>query len=698
MSGVCKKGWRGWKRACLIWTVICLSGSLGGASAVHAVGARGIETASAAMSQSDSGVSDGIVVWLNAAADGEQQIYARYESTGETKALTSRKTRKDVPYIKGTTVVWADKGEQDASSTNWDIYSYDLSTGTERKLNSKAGQYANPSVDESGVVWADQQKYGRIIHYDPVSGAESSLGEGQYPILSQGRVIFKNARDGGLSMIELSSGVHRPLVSLGATNYVDWFVTNGEYVLYKQKNSNLESKYAIISLLDHSLETRDLTPMSAKVEEYAFMSIGNSQAAYLVNEGGQAVLKGVDLATAKVYSVREAEAGVQYIGFNGDRLLYAQSDGSLGSLEMSKYNTNPDLGGGEVPSPTGPNKPTEPNPTTNPVKNDGGSTLPGTSATFVVGSQGGAFSILDGQVQFMIAADAFSRDTEIKVSEMAANHYLLKDEKGRSLEAAGKVWDIQSAGEFGKAQLSLSYSNEPYWTEHREKLGIYQYQAALGCWSYVGGVTDNSKNGPSIQTTIDSPGTYAVLLRNIHFSDVDSAHWAAKEVEVLAARGIVDGTGADLFAPKSILTREQFSKMLAGTLGLEPVSPAESSFGDVPSSKWSYSWVEAAAAAGIVEGDHGLFKPEDALTREQMMAMLVRAVKDRLENNQTQGAELNRFKDQEMISEWALPFVRQAVALKLVEGNGELIQTRATTTRAEAAVVLYRLLEQLNEL
>lgn len=80
------------------------------------------------------------------------------------------------------------------------------------------------------------------------------------------------------------------------------------------------------------------------------------------------------------------------------------------------------------------------------------------------------------------------------------------------------------------------------------------------------------------------------------------------------------------------------------------------------------------------------------------MAMLVRAVKDRLENNQTQGTELNRFKDQEMISDWALPFVRQAVALKLVEGSGELIQARATTTRAEAAVVLYRLLEQLNEL
>lgn len=698
MSGGSKKGWQNWKRACLIWTVICLSGSFGGVGAVHAEGTKGIMLASAPMSQSDSGVSDGIIVWLNTAADGEQQIYVRYESTGETKALTSRKTMKDVPYIKGSKVVWADKGEQPASSNNWDIYSYDLSTGTEHKLNGKAGQYANPSVDESGVVWADQQKYGIIIYHDPASGVESSLGEGQYPILSQGKVIFKNARDGGLSMIELSSGVNRPLVSLGASNYVDWFVTNGEYVLYKQKNSNLESKYAMISLLDRSIETQDLTAMSAKAEEYAFMSMGNTQAAYLVNEGGQAVLKGVDLTTAKVYSVGGTEADVQYIGFSGDRLLYAQSDGSLGSLDMSKYNTNPDSGGG-VPSPTDPNKPTEPkNTTSDPVKNDGGSSLPGASATFVVGSQGGTFGILGGQVQFAIAADAFSRDTEIKVSEMAANHYPLKDEKGRSLEAAGKVWDIQSAGEFGIAQLSLSYSNEPYWTEHREKLGIYQYQAALGCWIYVGGVTENSDGSPSIKTTIDSPGAYAVLLRSIHFADVASTHWAAKEVEVLAARGIVDGMGADLFAPKSILTREQFSKMLAGTLGLEPATPAESSFGDVPSSKWSYSWVEAAAAAGIVEGDHGLFKPENALTREQMMTMLVRAVKERLGSSQAQGTELSRFKDRGTISEWALPFVRQAVALKLVEGSGELIQARATTTRAEAAVVLYRLLEQLNEL
>lgn len=693
---------QGWRMAVLLCGAISLSlaaGSLGGPAviSVHAAEDHGTAAANAnAISRSDSSIFGGTIVWLNTSGDGEQQIYAQDESSGTIKVLTSRSSAKDVPSIYGTTVVWADKGNQPPASANWDIYSYDLATGVERKLNRKAGEYGNPSVDGNGVVWADNQKYGRMIYYDAATGAETSLGEGRYPVLNNGRVVYRNARDGGLSLLEIGSGVHRPLVTLGGSHYVDWFVTNGEYVLFKQKNGSLESKYGLISLQAPLATPQDLTPMRAKSEEYAFMSMGDSQAVFLVNEGGQPVLQGVNLATAKVYAVGQSGAGKQYIGFNGDRLLYAGADGSLGSVNLGEGSTGPitepGTGGGTTPSPGSSSGNSMEN-----YPNDHQTTL--TENKFLVGPEGGKISIKDGRFHLDVLPGTFDKEMEIRVSEMKHAGYPLVDELGRRLEAAGAIWEIQTEATWNReAMLSLA-TDDGDWAELREKLGVYQYQAELGYWTYIGGITGGlADSHVQAQARIDAPGTYAVLLRKVSFEDVPASHWAAKQVEVLAARGIVNGREKERFAPKATLTRAEFSKMLAGALGIAPITTEQPTFRDVDSTKWSYGWVEAAAAAGIVEGNGGLFAPEAALTREQMMAMLVRAAQEKLGEEQARDDVMDRFADRDAISGWALPLTRQAVAWRLVEGSGDLIQPRATTTRAEAAVVIYRLLERIGEL
>lgn len=66
-------------------------------------------------------------------------------------------------------------------------------------------------------------------------GVEAELGEGRFPVLANGIVVYKNARSGGLSMLNLSSGATRSIVRLGGANFVDWFVFNGSHVLWKQK-------------------------------------------------------------------------------------------------------------------------------------------------------------------------------------------------------------------------------------------------------------------------------------------------------------------------------------------------------------------------------------------------------------------------------------------------------------------------------
>lgn len=650
-------------------------------------------SASGGISQSHYSVSGGHVVWLNTGSNGERQIYARNEATGEEKALTSRNSPKDVPVIKGTTVVWADKGNQDLSSEYWDIYSYDLLTGIEKKLNNNNGKYANPSVDGRAAVWSEQRQYEQMVYHDLVTGAETSLGEGRYPVLSNGFVIYKNARDGGLSALELSSGVRRSLIDLGGDSYVDWFVTNGEYVLWKQKNGSKESKFAMAELNNTTAAPQDLTTMSVKAEEYAFMSIGDTQAVFLENEGGRAVLKGVGLSTGRVYSIGEADAGKKYIGLSGDRLVYRSADGTLGSVNLA----------GDAPSEGGSGSSSSSSsglPSSGTAGNPSGSQGQ-TVSKFTAGVDGGSFSTTDGRVRLDVAAGTFASLTELSIDELDASHFTLKDKSGRTLEAASSAWHIQASADLGKAsQLTLAFGEGDYWLKHREKLGIYQYDETLGYWSYVGGVTNSGHADERyVRASIKSSGIYAVLLRNVSFGDVAAEHWASRSVEVLAARGIVDGISADTFAPRATLTRAQFSKMLAGAVGIPPVFPEQPTFQDVKAEKWSYGWVEAAAAAGLVKGEQGRFRPDDALTREEMMAMLVRAIEARQEGGMLlqakQGTQLSQFADHAEVRGWAKPHVEKAMTMQLVKGSGNQLHPQQISTRAEAAAVIYRLMEQL---
>jgi len=132
-------------------------------------------------------------------------------------------------------VVWADKGSHGPDTVYWDIYRHDLVSGLTEKVNKRDGELSNPITDGVGVVWFDRLRYGDMFYRQLATGDVYNLGEGMFPALANGLVVFRNSRDGGLSMMDLRIGRSWPLVRLGGTNAVDWFVFNGSYVLWKQR-------------------------------------------------------------------------------------------------------------------------------------------------------------------------------------------------------------------------------------------------------------------------------------------------------------------------------------------------------------------------------------------------------------------------------------------------------------------------------
>lgn len=224
------------------------------------------------------------------------------------------------------------------------------------------------------------------------------------------------------------------------------------------------------------------------------------------------------------------------------------------------------------------------------------------------------------------------------------------------------------------------------------------YRLTDQSYEYVGGVYDQFKK--QFVVSLHLFGTFIVVEQNKTFNDVTSRlSWAKEEIEVLASRTIIQGMTKDRFEPNAPITRDQFAVLLARALQLPTVS-YEGVFADVPAQlTWAAPYIEAAYRAGIVQGSGGLFKPDDAITREQMATMLVRALA--YKNQNMQGNESISFADELAIAPYAREHVRLAASLQLIRGtvaNGKLVfKPKANATRAESAVMLYRLLQQLGE-
>ena len=98
-----------------------------------------------------------------------------------------------------------------------------------------------------------------------------------------------------------------------------------------------------------------------------------------------------------------------------------------------------------------------------------------------------------------------------------------------------------------------------------------------------------------------------------------------------------------------------------------------------------------AAENGIVDGmDDEHFAPNDKLTREQAMTMLMRYAKYKgMDVSAT--VDLAKFTDAGSISSWADAAVHWAVAIGLIDGvTDKTIEPQGNSTRAQIATILMR--------
>ncbi|WP_157794002.1 S-layer homology domain-containing protein [Paenibacillus donghaensis] len=208
-----------------------------------------------------------------------------------------------------------------------------------------------------------------------------------------------------------------------------------------------------------------------------------------------------------------------------------------------------------------------------------------------------------------------------------------------------------------------------------------------GALQFQGGVV----NGEFIIEPRDTFSSYAVVENKVSFSDITAVQkWAGREIEVVAAKGAIEGIGQGKFAPKSNVTRAEFSKMLIRALNLENNSAVQK-FTDVSSSAWYAPYVAVAAEKGIINGrGDSKFDPNATITRAEMATMISRALKSIKPDAATSSSSLSQFSDANKIAASLKDGVAFAASNKLVIGNAGKFNPNNTATRAEAAVIIYR--------
>ncbi|MCK9479505.1 MAG: S-layer homology domain-containing protein [Firmicutes bacterium] len=253
----------------------------------------------------------------------------------------------------------------------------------------------------------------------------------------------------------------------------------------------------------------------------------------------------------------------------------------------------------------------------------------------------------------------------------------------------------------GRAEVCRGFANVVF-NEYDELKTFFENKVSIalaarssrGNGNSGGGGTSTVSSGipnalPLIPQAVPGTGTKGA---GIAFSDLHGVEWAIESIEELVALNIVEGFGNGKFGPDEMVTREQFIKMLVLALELADEG-AQSTFSDTFRDDWHYIYIASAQNAGISNGmGDGSFGVGRQIIRQEMVALAYRAC-------QAVGLRLIQvnppieFEDNNEISGYAKQSVAEMQKAGIISGiGGGRFAPNETSTRAQASNIVYGIL------
>ncbi len=251
-----------------------------------------------------------------------------------------------------------------------------------------------------------------------------------------------------------------------------------------------------------------------------------------------------------------------------------------------------------------------------------------------------------------------------------------KIELGKTYQVAVGIYDTKVDGQ---VYLELTLNGEKIYSQVVLGTGMYGKE---GHFAISAGENTRVVVAPA-KADLTEP------TKSSPFSDI-LGHWAEKDITAMYERKIVSGVTDTTFEPDRAITRAEFATLMGKALNLKAANSA--GFRDVAEGAWYASSVNAAAAAGLITGYDGAFRPEDLITREEMAVIIAKAYTFLGKTAEKGG--IDKFADAGSISDWAKDSVDLAATAGLISGVTESeFRPRENATRAQCVSILARLLK-----
>lgn len=171
-----------------------------------------------------------------------------------------------------------------------------------------------------------------------------------------------------------------------------------------------------------------------------------------------------------------------------------------------------------------------------------------------------------------------------------------------------------------------------------------------------------------------------------NFTDLSKKHWAYHHIQYLSDNAIIRGFSDQTFKPDDQLTRAQAASMLVSALGITTKNQ-QHPFKDVSGNHWAVEAIASAYQADIINGyNDDSFKPDEAIKRDEISAMINRALKLNQTKVTRSFTDLNS-------SHWAYPDILSLASHDIINGYKDgSFKPSNHITRAEFSSMLAKTL------
>ncbi len=180
-------------------------------------------------------------------------------------------------------------------------------------------------------------------------------------------------------------------------------------------------------------------------------------------------------------------------------------------------------------------------------------------------------------------------------------------------------------------------------------------------------ISETAITEKGITAPIPDGATVKIADRSLDFEDIGSGEWHSDAIDFVSARGLMQGTGEDIFDPKVSTTRAMIWTMLARLDGVDTAS--------------GENWYEAGQKWAMENGISDGTMPSAEVTREQLVTMIWRYL-----GKPESDHDISNYEDHHETSDWALEAKQWAVEMGVIKGlSDSILAPGGDATRAQVA-------------